>query len=149
MSSLRLTLILALFPFVVAAGEIHKWTDENGHVHFGDTPPKSVETTKIIVQPNIYKSPSIERNVTASNGSHNVVMYSAEWCGACKKARRYFIANNIPFTEYDVEKSGKGKRDYQRLKAKGVPVILVGKHRLNGFSQKAFENIYQGNAPNI
>ncbi|WP_198147347.1 glutaredoxin family protein [Gilvimarinus polysaccharolyticus] len=32
-----------------------------------------------------------------------VVMY-ASWCGYCKKARRYFRANNIPFTEYDIEK---------------------------------------------
>ena len=34
----------------------------------------------------------------------NVVMYSSEWCGVCKKAKTYFNANDIPFREYDVEK---------------------------------------------
>ncbi|MGI9290354.1 MAG: glutaredoxin domain-containing protein [Gammaproteobacteria bacterium] len=70
-------------------------------------------------------------------------MYSTEWCGVCKKARNYFTANDIPFKEYDVEKSTKGARDYKKLNARGVPVILVGKSRLNGFSSGKFENLYE------
>ena len=45
--------------------------------------------------------------------------------------------------EYDIEKSSKGKRLYQDLGATGVPVILVGKQRMNGFSEAGFELIYR------
>ncbi len=70
-------------------------------------------------------------------------MYSTSWCGYCKKARRYFTENDIPYVDYDVETSAKGKRDYRKLGARGVPVILVGNKRLNGFSQDSFNKIYQ------
>jgi len=49
----------------------------------------------------------------------------------------------IRFTEYDIEKSSKGKRLYKNLGARGVPVILVGKKRMNGFSEAGFEKIYR------
>jgi len=61
-------------------------------------------------------------------------MYSAAWCGICKKANEYFKANNIKYKEYDIDKSSKGKRILKKLGAKGVPVILVGDKHLNGFS---------------
>lgn len=32
------------------AGAIHKWVDENGNVHYGDTPPIKVKTENISVQ---------------------------------------------------------------------------------------------------
>ena len=73
-----------------------------------------------------------------------VVMYSTTWCGVCKRAKGYFRERDIPYREYDVEKSAKGRRDYQRLKGRGVPIILVGDQRMNGFSRDRFESIYRG-----
>ncbi len=32
------------------AGSIHKWVDENGNVHYGDTPPIKIKTENISVQ---------------------------------------------------------------------------------------------------
>jgi glutaredoxin len=72
-----------------------------------------------------------------------VIMYSANWCGVCKKARRYFEKQGIDYKEYDVETSARGKSDYKKLGAKGVPVILVGKQRMNGFSVDGFEKLYR------
>ena len=31
------------------AGAIHKWTDENGNIHYGDAPPVSAKTDKVRV----------------------------------------------------------------------------------------------------
>ena len=74
----------------------------------------------------------------------SVVMYSAVWCGVCKRARQFFQANNIPFSEYDVETSVRGKNDFARLKDRGVPVILIGKKRMNGFDTDRFKQLYGG-----
>jgi glutaredoxin len=68
-------------------------------------------------------------------------MLSASWCGTCKKAKQYFRRNGIPFREYDIENSSRGKRLYEQLGATGVPVILVGKQRMNGFSEAGFERL--------
>lgn len=133
--------VLALSPALHA--EIHKWRDENGTLHFSDKPPVDIESEVIVVEPNVYAQPTIEEVSVdlASNGK--VVMYSTTWCGYCRKAREYFRTNKIAFKEYDVETNAKGKRDYKRLNASGVPVILVGKKRLNGFSEKKFDAIYK------
>ena len=69
-------------------------------------------------------------------------MYSTSWYGYCKKARKQFKQNNIPYREQDIEKSKKATLDYQRLNGRGVPVILIGKRRMNGFSATTFDKIY-------
>ncbi len=56
---------------------------------------------------------------------------------------RWVDEKGIKYKEYDVEKSAKGKSEYRRLGAKGVPVILVGKRRMNGFSVDGFEKLYR------
>jgi glutaredoxin len=60
----------------------------------------------------------------------------------CKRAKRYLKENNIPFQEYDVENSEKGKTDFANLNGRGVPNLLVGEKRMNGFSEKKFEKLY-------
>lgn len=125
-----------------ASAEILKWTDKDGKVHFGDRPPADAVTSVVKVKINTYESPNVEDMQDVLNPKDKVVMYSAEWCGVCKKAKKYFKANNIPYKDYDIDKSSKGKKDFKKLGAKGVPVILVGKKRLNGFSAGSFESIY-------
>jgi glutaredoxin len=133
---------------MVGHAEIYKWIDADGNVQFGDRPPASIQTETVEVRPNTYQSVTIEpfeaysSKPTAAKGQ--VVMYSASWCGVCKKAKRYFQANKIPFQDYDVETTAKGKVDYAKLNGRGVPIILVGDRRMNGFSEQGFERIYAG-----
>ncbi len=130
-----------------ATAEIHQWRDADGQVHFGDRPPADADAEVIEVRPNVYAAPSIEGLADPSLRPGRVVLYSARWCGVCNHARDYLRANNIPFDEYDIEHSRKGRRDYKRLKAKGVPVILVGDRRMNGFSARKLDAMLQPEPP--
>jgi glutaredoxin len=58
------------------------------------------------------------------------------------QAKRHFKRNHIPYKEYDVEKSASGRRDYKHLNGSGVPVILLGNQRMNGFSPERFDPLY-------
>ncbi|MDH1105937.1 hypothetical protein N5C55_07015 [Pseudomonas otitidis] len=69
-------------------------------------------------------------------------MYSAAWCGYCKQASQYFRRNGISFVEYDIEKDQNARRAYDTIGGNGVPVILVGNKRLNGFTIADFQSIY-------
>lgn len=127
--------------------EIYQWRDKDGNLHFGDKPPPTAETKTVKLKINSYQSVEVidgsewvqQRN---QKNSKRVVMYTTTWCGACKKAKKYFRSKNIPFQEYDVENSEKGKRDFAAMKGTGVPIVLVGNTRMNGFSQSRFESIY-------
>ena len=123
-----------------AQAEIYKWTDTNGRVHFSDQKPATLELAPLKLKINTYQSVSYGKTDGSSGGK--VVMYSTDWCGYCKQARKYFQQQSISFTEYDIEKNSRARAQYAKLGATGVPVILVGKKRMNGFSVKGFRKIY-------
>jgi len=64
-----------------------------------------------------------------------VKMYATSWCPYCAKARAYFARRGIAYVEVDIEKSREGRAEYDRLGARGIPVIFVGGQRMNGFSE--------------
>ncbi len=134
-----LTTALAISPPLMA-DEIYKWVDENGKVHFSDTKPESEAVEKIDIQVNTYTNVSFDSSIF--DVGPEVVMYSTTWCGYCKKAKRYFEKNNIAYKELDIEKSSAAAAAYKKLGARGVPVILVGDKRMNGFSEQGFKKIY-------
>ena len=124
----------------VASAEVYKWVDEQGQVHYTDRPVGITGGASPVDLPvNTYTAPQI---LDSAYGISGVVMYSASWCTVCRKARKYFRQIGITFTEYDIERSAKGRREYSKLGARGVPVILVGDKRLNGFTEKAFNKLY-------
>jgi glutaredoxin len=133
-------LSILLFSTSEIEADIFKWTDEYGKVHFSDKRPTDADASKIKLKINTIKSISYDRSLF--NFGKKVVLYSTEWCGYCAKAKHYFKSKGIRFTEYDIEKSDKGRRQYQKMGATGVPVILVGNQRMNGFSEAGFEKIY-------
>ena len=131
----------------LAHAEIYQWVDENGKRHFSDRKPASAAHVKTLeLKPNSYQKTSYDKIPNSQDikppSAKSVVMYSASWCGYCRKARNYFNKHKITFVEYDVETTAKGKADYKKLKATGVPVILIGKKRLNGFDERSFKRLY-------
>lgn len=141
----RLIILLALL--IPAAGlhaEIYKWVDEQGQVHYSDQKPEDWPVTEIPMETRSYQGISygtVEVDTGKVAPEAGVVMLSASWCGSCKKAKQYFRRNGIAFLEYDIEKSSRGKGLYEQLGATGVPVILVGKKRMNGFTEAGFERL--------
>ncbi len=75
--------------------------------------------------------PAIDYRVEESGA---VTLYSTSWCGYCAKTRRFFEQNNIPYNEFDVEKSADAQRTFQRLGGRGVPVVTVGSDVVHGYN---------------
>ena len=128
--------------------EIYKWVGADGRINFSNSPPPEGNVEIVKPKPNTYQSRKLQNSgkgpSSAKSGSHKrVIMYSAVWCGICKHARRYFKKNKIPFKEYDVETSSKGRSDYKLLRGRGVPIIMIGKKRMNGFDPKLFKKMYE------
>lgn len=132
---------LCLVASCAARAEIYSWIDGQGHTHFGDRPPAGAAAQTLAPKVNSIEGPA----AAAPDNAHRprVLLYSAQWCGVCRKAKRYFGEQGIPYREYDVETSAKGRRDYTRLKGTGVPIILVGKQRMDGFTRERFEQLYR------
>jgi len=135
-----LTLLSAL-----STAEIYKWIDKDGKVHYSDSKKRAAnsDVETIGVKVNTYTNVTYTMPKTKSKEKNSkVVMYSAPWCGYCKKAKRYFIANQIPFTEYDIDNDPRAKQRHKNMGATGVPVILYKGKRMNGFSEAGFKRFY-------
>ena len=69
-----------------------------------------------------------------------VIIYGAEWCGACHEAARYLRGKGIAFVEKDVEKASGAAREMQQKLARSgqrsgsIPVIDVRGKVLVGFN---------------
>ena len=141
---MKIVMVALLLVSSFSMAEIYRWTDGSGRVHFGDAPPDVEASEKIHVQVNSYKNISYEKiEFYQPVSSKRVIMYSTSWCAYCKKARAYFDQNNIAYVECDIEKDKKAKREYDRLGGKGVPVILIDKTKMTGFSVAGFNRLYQ------
>ena len=68
-----------------------------------------------------------------------VVMYTTASCPACKVAKQYFAQKGVPFEEIDVQRSPAGAEEFRRLGGRGVPLIMIGEKRVEGFNAKAIE----------
>ena len=143
-TTLHLMMLLSLLTMPQnGTAEIYKWVDENGNIHFTDNPPHDEAAEEVEVKVNSYTSPQVLDYDEVLGLNKKVVMYSTVSCGYCKRARKYFRTNNIAYADYDIHKTRKGKRDFKKLRGRSVPIILVGKKRLNGFTVARFEEIYQ------
>jgi glutaredoxin len=75
-----------------------------------------------------------------------VIIYGAEWCGACHEAARYLRGKGIAYVEKDVEKdSGAAREMQQKLARSGqrsgsIPVIDVRGKVLVGFNAQEVDS---------
>lgn len=92
-----------------------------------------------------HADPSAPELVQLAQADHSrqVVMYATSWCPYCQKARNHFREQGIPYVEHDIEKDAEARQAYKAFGGRGIPVIFVGKHRMNGFSVAGFNKIYR------
>ena len=139
------TLMLALLAggAQAQAQQIYRWVDGNGRVQYSaEKPPAGAASST--VQPRLSSVGGNAASGSAapaaakprSAGKPAVKMYATDWCPYCRQAREYFVRNGIPFTELDIEKSETAKAEHRSIGGRGIPVILVGNERMNGFSEQ-------------
>ena len=69
-----------------------------------------------------------------------VTLFSTSTCSWCRRAKKYFKENRVPFKEINVERDASAARDIQRKTGQtGVPVIKIGSKWIVGFDKPAIE----------
>jgi glutaredoxin len=157
LSVFTLALCAALAALTAPAqADIYKWTDSNGKTHFSDAAPAehkaqtiTLDNINTFADVSISDAPEFHGFYQPEIKPHvkNVVMFSTARCGYCKQARQYFSQRSIAFTEKKIDSDPAAWEEYQQLNATGVPVILVGRKRMNGFSQGTFDQLFYGDKP--
>lgn len=82
---------------------------------------------------------TIECNAELLASKPDVIMLGTWWCPYCADARQYFHENEIHYCEYDIEQTEEGKKMYEEIDGRGIPVLLIGKYKLSGFDQRSID----------
>ena len=69
-----------------------------------------------------------------------VVMFSTPTCSWCRRAKKYFKEQGVPFKEINIERDPEAARDVARKTGQtGVPVIKIGNRWIVGFDRERIE----------
>jgi glutaredoxin len=148
--ALLIALLLAACG-AAAAQSIYRWVDAQGKIHYTSEPPPGTRKEQVRPRVNSYAAPAETRSSAAQPQPQAaptppqaavagpVVMYATSWCPYCAQARAHFGKKGIAYTEYDVEKSATANAEFKRLGGRGVPLILVGREKMSGFSEQGFD----------
>jgi len=112
---------------------VHKKRHINGLVVFGVL---IIIMVIINYRPSVPKIHCTEETLTPKP---DIIMLATWWCPYCSQARRYFHNNDISYCEYDIENSAEGKRLYDEVNGRGIPVLLIGGQQINGFDEISIE----------
>jgi glutaredoxin len=79
----------------------------------------------------------------AAPAASKVVLYATNWCGYCRKARELLRSRGVAFVEHDIERSAEGRRQYDALRGRGVPLLVVNGTVIRGYSEQAILSALQ------
>lgn len=149
-SRLLLLVFAVLLPASQGAAEIYRWTDADGRVHFSDRPVADRQASRVELPPvNSFRGVRVEELPTSvyRRGERwvapDVVIYGADWCKFCLKAKAYFDAKGIQYQNRDIDVDQSARDEYDALGGNGIPLILVGDGRMSGFSEAKFLKLYE------
>ena len=90
--------------------------------------------------------PMSAAELPADGSAPLVQIYTTKSCGYCKLLRRYLNARNIPYADYDIDANADARRAFHAAGAQGVPLVVIGAQRIQGFNPVAIERAL-GSAP--
>lgn len=137
MRTFRLLLAGVVMTALPVNADVYKWRDAKGRVHFGDKPPTDATTEQVRIR--TFQGPA-EVSAAPTTVSR-VTVLTTSWCGVCRRAKAWLAAKGVAYAELDVEKDATGKEEFRKLGGTGVPIILVGRQRMNGFSPERLEQM--------
>jgi glutaredoxin len=128
-------LCLALAFSGVHAGDLFRWVDSTGKVHYGDMTPADASQVERKKFPTAAPpSEDISYETRRAQQNFPVTLYVADNCTEnCEMARNLLNKRGIPFSE----KKLTTKADIDAFKAlsgsSSAPTLAVGRHYLSGF----------------
>ena len=69
-----------------------------------------------------------------------ITLYSTRDCPHCRHAKQYLQQKGMHFQELDVQQNARAHKMFARLGARGVPVIMIGDTRIDGFNRELIDD---------
>jgi glutaredoxin len=107
---------------------------------------KMLALTSVVLSANSFaQDPLVNSAQPASLNTANsdVILFSAEWCGYCQKAKQFLNENDIRFTELDLDQSDDHIDMFEAAGGEGIPYLVVGERKVSGFDKSDYSKVFQ------
>lgn len=74
-------------------------------------------------------------------GAPRITLYSTRNCLHCRQAKQYLQQKGLRFQEFDVQQNARAQKAFARLGARGLPVIVIGDTRIDGFDRRRLDTV--------
>ncbi len=134
MKRTAIAIMLASCALSAGAAQLYRSVDGQGRVEWRDTPPsndaRQVEERK--VQANVMSTSGVPYAAQRAAKNFPVTLWTAACGEPCDAAKKHLVRRGIPYAEKD------GRAEAEQLRqstgALDVPVLVVGKTQLKGYS---------------
>lgn len=140
-------LLLCLAAAGAQAGEMFRWVDAEGKVHYTDQPPpgsaRQVEEKKL--QSNIVDTTELPYATQQAMKKYPVTLYVSDCGEACNAARAHLNQRGVPFTTKNPQTTPADAEALTKLVgAAYVPVLVVGSAVSKGYEKGAWDAALDG-----
>ncbi len=130
--------VLGTAPGAAQAGELYRWTDKQGVVHYGDYPQtEDAQQVKITVPTEEAASgvgADIPYEARLAAQHFPLTLYVFVACDeGCKQARAYLKKRRVPYTENVIKTPEEFEAFKQKTGMDALPALMVGRKWLRGF----------------
>ena len=77
----------------------------------------------------------------SKNSAPRITLYSTRRCPHCHQARAWLLQRKLRFRDLDIERNARAFKEFQRLGARGVPVLVIDGQRVDGFDPKRLQRL--------
>ncbi len=139
-----LFLLLLLVSPWIQAGEVYRWTDHQGSVHYSDQPPPASVKQRVVIKGkgNVIDVDKESYTTRLARDTNPVVLYANNCGPICDDARQHLQNRGISFTAKDPSKDPEIAVELKKLVGVlEVPVIVVGKSHQKGFDPGSWDSL--------
>ena len=149
-----ITLALAMST---SADTVYKAVGPDGEITYSDKPPADRARTNTLEFRNLPSSPlpaevlrfreqlekSAHGRISAARAPRtgDVALFTAVWCGHCKRAKAHLATAQINYIESDIENVDGMRAFIAAGGSGGVPLLVAGERRVQGYSAPAYDRL--------
>lgn len=165
-NSTALLALVAACAFSTAPADaetLYKTIGPDGRIEYTDRPPADGKAAKTLNFADLPATPLPEsvlryreqlqksmhkRLANAGKSAAEPQLFTAVWCGYCRKAKAYLAERGLAYREHDIDTADGQLAFAQAGSASGIPLLLVGEQRVQGFSVSAYDAVFRQLRPN-
>ncbi|HPD55915.1 MAG TPA: glutaredoxin family protein [Smithellaceae bacterium] len=138
-------LVTLFFAFTSSYAQFYTWEDEEGVTHITNYPPPPNAIPKKM---QVHKFDSggapteQEKTEQKEDRKPEVVLYTKNECPDCDKAREFLQAQNVGFTEYNMDNDPDAAARRKSIDdSEEVPFAIINRNHVYGFSESVYNRV--------